>query len=168
MKKKILEHQVKQLTRKERTHRLCTRGAMLESFLLRPEVLTDEDVMDILKQAFSQSGMKEIVAESVKGRVAGESLYGVRAQLYTGQAGALRPAGGFLRKADDFQHRCGCFQSSQGTLHFPCAGCASYPFWDLPPGNTLRCKLFPSSKFTIYLFQNRTARSIIKLMTNTI
>ena len=36
--------------------------------------LTDEDVMDILKQAFSQSGMKEIVAESVKGRVAGESL----------------------------------------------------------------------------------------------
>ena len=31
-------------------------------------------VMDILKQAFSQSGMKEIVAESVKGRVAGESL----------------------------------------------------------------------------------------------
>lgn len=62
------EHQVKQLTRKERTHRLCTRGAMLESFLLRPEVLTDEDVMDILKQAFSQSGMKEIVAESVKGR----------------------------------------------------------------------------------------------------
>ena len=50
---KILEHQVKQLTRKERTHRLCTRGAMLESFLLRPEVLTDEDVMDILKQAFS-------------------------------------------------------------------------------------------------------------------
>ena len=71
---KILEHQVKQLTRKERTHRLCTRGAMLESFLLRPEVLTDEDVMDILKQAFSQSGMKEIVVESVKGRVAGESL----------------------------------------------------------------------------------------------
>lgn len=68
------EPKVKQLTRKERTHRLCTRGAMLESFLLRPEVLTDEDVMDILKQAFSQSGMKEIVAESVKGRVAGESL----------------------------------------------------------------------------------------------
>ena len=49
-------------------------GAMLESFLLRPEVLTDDDVMDILKQAFSQSGMKEIVAESVKLRVAGESL----------------------------------------------------------------------------------------------
>ena len=66
---KILAHQIKQLTRKERTHRLCTRGAMLESFLIRPEVLTDDDVMDILKQAFSQTGMKETVAESVKGRV---------------------------------------------------------------------------------------------------
>ena len=71
---KILEHQMKQLTRKERTHRLCTRGAMLESFLTRPEVLTDDDVMEILKQAFSQTGIKETVAESVKQRVAGEPL----------------------------------------------------------------------------------------------
>ena len=71
---KILKHQIKQLTRKERTHRLCTRGAMLESFLIRPEVLTDDDVMDILKQAFSQTGMKEVVSEIVKGRVAGEPL----------------------------------------------------------------------------------------------
>ena len=72
--KQSLEHQMKQLTRKERTHRLCTRGAMLESFLIRPEVLTDDDVMDILKQAFSQTGMKEAVAESVKGRVSGKPL----------------------------------------------------------------------------------------------
>ena len=71
---KILEHQIKRLTRKERTHRLCTRGAMLESFLIRPEVLTDDDVMDILKQAFSQTGMKEVVAESVKRRIAGKPL----------------------------------------------------------------------------------------------
>ena len=71
---KILEHQMKQLTRKERTHRICTRGALLESFLTRPEVLTDDDVMDILKQAFSQTGMKEAVAEIVKRRVAEEPL----------------------------------------------------------------------------------------------
>lgn len=71
---KRLTHQAKALTRKERTHRLCARGAMLESFLTRPEVLTDHDVMDILKQAFCQTGMKEAVAESVKRRVAGEPL----------------------------------------------------------------------------------------------
>ena len=41
---KVLQHQLKQLTRKERTHRLCTRGGMLESFLQEPERLTDDDV----------------------------------------------------------------------------------------------------------------------------
>ena len=41
---KALQHQLKQLTRKERTHRLCTRGGMLESFLQEPERLTDDDI----------------------------------------------------------------------------------------------------------------------------
>lgn len=38
---------------------------------------------------------------------------------------------------------------------FPCAGSASYPFVDLPPGIILRCKLFPSDKFAeirLYFF----------------
>ena len=34
----------------------------------------------------------------------------------------------------------------------PALAAASYPFVDLPPRNTLRCKLFPSGKFTIHLF----------------
>ena len=46
---KALQYQLKQLTRKERTHRLCTRGGMLESFLQEPERLTDDDVMLLLK-----------------------------------------------------------------------------------------------------------------------
>ena len=49
---KYLESQEKQLTRKERTHRLCTRGAMLEKFLGCPDCLTDEQVNTILKIAF--------------------------------------------------------------------------------------------------------------------
>ena len=49
---KYLESQEKQLTRKERTHRLCTRGAMLEKFLGCPNELTDEQVEAILKIAF--------------------------------------------------------------------------------------------------------------------
>ena len=31
---KMLEHRIPELTRKARTHRLCTRGGMLESFLI--------------------------------------------------------------------------------------------------------------------------------------
>ena len=58
---KILEHQMKQLTRKERTHRLCTRGARLESFLRRPEVLTDDDVMLLLKLIFHRQDTQELL-----------------------------------------------------------------------------------------------------------
>ena len=36
-REKILEHQIPELTRKARVHRLCTRAGMLESFLIAPE-----------------------------------------------------------------------------------------------------------------------------------
>lgn len=40
----------------------------------------------------------------------------------------------------------------EGSYTSPALVAASYPFVDLPPGNTLHCMLFPSSEFTIYLF----------------
>lgn len=60
---KILAHQIKQLTRKERTHRLCTRGAMLESHLPHPESVTDEQVSTILKVLFHRGDTKRLVAQ---------------------------------------------------------------------------------------------------------
>ena len=58
---KILEHQIKTLTRKERTHRLCTRAAMLET-------ITDEQVSLFLKLLFRQDStrqlMEKVFAES--------------------------------------------------------------------------------------------------------
>ena len=56
-----LQHQLKQLTRKERTHRLCTRGGMLESFLQELERLTDDDVMLLLKLIFHRQDTKELL-----------------------------------------------------------------------------------------------------------
>lgn len=61
--KKILQNQRKQLTRKERTHRLCKRGGMLESFFYNPEQYTDEEIYDVLKVAFSQSAVIRRIAE---------------------------------------------------------------------------------------------------------
>lgn len=49
---KALRHKRMQLTRSERTHRLCTRGGMLESFLQEPGQLTDDDVMELLAFIF--------------------------------------------------------------------------------------------------------------------
>lgn len=62
-KEKMLEHQMKLLTRKERTHRLCTRGAMLESYFTSPESVTDEQISTILKCLFHRSGTKELMEQ---------------------------------------------------------------------------------------------------------
>jgi len=51
-KEKRLESEIKQLTRSERTHRLCTRAGMLETFLREPTVLSDDDVMELLSFIF--------------------------------------------------------------------------------------------------------------------
>ena len=51
-REKRLESELKLLTRSERTHRLCTRAGMLETFLREPSVLTDDDVMELLTFIF--------------------------------------------------------------------------------------------------------------------
>ena len=51
-REKQLEHERKRQTRSERTHRLCTRAGMLETFLREPTVLTDDDVMELLTFIF--------------------------------------------------------------------------------------------------------------------
>lgn len=57
-KEKQLEHELKRLTRSERTHRLCTRAGMLETFLREPTLLTDDDVMELLTYLFQSDDAK--------------------------------------------------------------------------------------------------------------
>ena len=62
-KEKQLESEMKLLTQKERTHRLCTRAGMLEKFLREPSLLTDDDVMELLRFIFhSSDGQKKLDA----------------------------------------------------------------------------------------------------------
>ena len=63
---KILAKQEKELTRKERTHRLCTRGGMVEHFLEKPELLTDDQVMKILKEAFRRPEVKALLRQELE------------------------------------------------------------------------------------------------------
>ena len=73
-KKKYYEQQEKilrrkvipKLTRAERTNRLCTRAGMLESFLVHPAPLSNDQVMDLLKIAFRQKEVKEALDEMLK------------------------------------------------------------------------------------------------------
>ena len=57
-KEKRLESEIKRLTRSERTHRLCTRAGMLETFLREPTILTD-DVMELLTFIFHSEAVQK-------------------------------------------------------------------------------------------------------------
>ena len=56
---KRLQNELKRLTRSERTHRLCTRAGMLETFLKEPTVLTNEDVMELLTFIFQSEAVQK-------------------------------------------------------------------------------------------------------------
>lgn len=58
-REKRLKNELKRLTRSERTHRLCTRAGMLETFLREPTVLTDDDVMELLTFIFHSDAVQK-------------------------------------------------------------------------------------------------------------
>ena len=58
-KEKRLQSELKRLTRSERTHRLCTRAGMMETFLREPTVLTDDDVMELLTFIFHSEAVQK-------------------------------------------------------------------------------------------------------------
>ena len=66
VQQKILLHEQAQLDRKKRNHRIFTRGAMLESFLKKPLLMTDEQVFELMKTAFNQSEIQTRETELLK------------------------------------------------------------------------------------------------------
>lgn len=85
-----LQKELKQLTRSERIHRLCTRAGMLEAFLKEPTLLTDDDVMELLTFIFYREAVQKklnLLIEIRKKLLATDESQPlglvVRAQLYT-------------------------------------------------------------------------------------
>ena len=56
--RQILLHEQAQLDRKKRNHRIFTRGGMLEAFLQRPLLLTDDQIYRLLQTAFNAREVK--------------------------------------------------------------------------------------------------------------
>ena len=67
-KEERLQHELKRLTRSERTHRLCTRAGMLETFLREPTILTDDDVMELLTFIFHSEAVQRKLDLLIKNR----------------------------------------------------------------------------------------------------
>lgn len=68
---KKLKQKEAELTRSQRTHRLCTHGAMLEQYI-SPDDFTDEQIDRILKAVFRRSETIEML-QSVKRQAEGQS-----------------------------------------------------------------------------------------------
>jgi len=68
--KKIKQHEAKQLERNHRNRRIFTRGGMLEHFLQRPLLLTDDQVYRLLQTAFNTEAVqmmeKALINEAVR------------------------------------------------------------------------------------------------------
>ena len=75
-KEKRLKSEIKRLTRSERTHRLCTRAGMLETFLREPTVLTDDDVMELLSFIFHSEAVQKKLNMLIENRKESEQLDG--------------------------------------------------------------------------------------------
>lgn len=69
-----LESELKRLTRSERTHRLCTRAGMLETFLREPTLLTDDDVMELLTFIFHSEAVQKKLNLLIENRKKTEQL----------------------------------------------------------------------------------------------
>ena len=67
-KEKQLQSELKRLNRSERTHRLCTRAGMLETFLKEPTVLTDDDVMELLTFIFRDKVVQQKLEMLIENR----------------------------------------------------------------------------------------------------
>lgn len=63
---KALEAEEKGLHRKERNHRIFTRGGMLEAFLLEPLLLTDDQVYKLLKTIFHRPEVDRILKQMIE------------------------------------------------------------------------------------------------------
>ena len=61
--KKILLREQSQLERKKRNHRIFTRGGMLEAFMQKPLLMTDDQVYRLLQTAFNTNEVKSMEAE---------------------------------------------------------------------------------------------------------
>ena len=63
---KVLEAEEKGLRRKERNHRIFTRGGMLEAFLLEPLLLTNDQVHELLTIAFRSPEVNALLKTMIK------------------------------------------------------------------------------------------------------
>ena len=70
---KAMEAEEKCLLRKQRNRRIFTRGGMLEAFLLEPLLLTDDQVHELLLNAFRQPAVDALLKAMIQNAGRGDA-----------------------------------------------------------------------------------------------
>ncbi|MBQ9262707.1 MAG: DUF3847 domain-containing protein [Clostridia bacterium] len=65
---KAVQKQIRELSRSERTHRLCTRGGYLEKLLVEPGLFSEEEIQDLLDYAFGTPFVKDRLAKLLEAK----------------------------------------------------------------------------------------------------
>ncbi len=63
---KLLLKQAKELERRNRSRRLIERGAILEEYLKQPLILPNDQIIEILNEAFSLTGTRVILENIIR------------------------------------------------------------------------------------------------------
>ena len=63
---RIIQYKKSRMTRNARTRQLCVRGNELNKYLIEPDLLTDEEVSDILKEIFLFPRIRDLVKDKVR------------------------------------------------------------------------------------------------------
>lgn len=139
---KMLDRKLAIEKRKERNHRLCSRGGYLESLVPALIDMSEQEARDFLYTAVFSDKAQEFFEKTSRRSDTEELPLHTRAHLYTltgvcALPRALSPHRALLPCAE-----IGGLRRDRETYTFPATACAVYPFVYPTKANTLLCKLF--------------------------
>ena len=65
---KAVQKQIKELTRSERTHRLCSRGGYIEKLLVEPGLFSEAELQDVVDYACGTPFVKDRLAKLLEAK----------------------------------------------------------------------------------------------------
>ena len=151
-KEKRLQSELKRLTRSGRTHRLCTRAGMLETFLKEPTTLTDDDVMELLTFIFHSEAIQKKLDLLIENRKETEQPNGSEKTLLGKVRTSIRSCREYVRPAE--LHSPSAEKTARPRMfrHFvpsrelhSLATLVRLSLVDLPSANSMKCCSPPAS-----------------------
>ena len=145
---KMLDRKLAIEKRKERNHRLCSRGGYLESLVPALIDMSEQEARDFLYTAVFSDKAQEFLRKRA-GEATPKNYPCTQGRTYTPLRACALCRGLYLRTGILPRATIGGFAADRGRYTSPATACAVYPFVYLRKPNTLLRKLFIFHKFYI-------------------